>query len=82
MDEEDQLELMTVFAATVSICYNPSDTTPISIPEGLSTACHPLSLSCKTQCVTYLGTEAKSYCLVKNSCSTVALSPFSIDLVG
>lgn len=41
MDEEDQLELMAVFAATVSICYNPSDTTPISIPEGLSTACHP-----------------------------------------
>lgn len=54
MDEEDQLELMTVSAATASICYNPSDTTPISIPEGLSTACHPLSFSCKTKCVTYL----------------------------
>lgn len=32
--------------------------------------------------VIYLGTKAKSYCLVKNSCSEVTFSPFSIDLVG
>lgn len=45
---------MIVYAATVSICYNPSDTSPISIAEGLSNACYPLSFNYKTKYMTYL----------------------------